>query len=416
MLTAARGRPTLVAQAINAAGALLLIALLTRQLSADAFGTYAAVFATYALGNALVATTIGTRIIEAASSGRAPQIELVGRRDVPAFLFCAAVAAVVAYSVDARVSVAAWAAVGMLGILMAEVGNSLLLGLQRYWWFCGAVLLRIALWVGGTAALLLLLEPDHRLAAALAMSGASALPLLAYLVVSRRVRIVGARSATPRGAVSAVGLANLALWILASADRVILSHYALAALATYAATYGLLDRVFRGLANADIQARLPAAFAGRPAGDGIPDRLSPPTLVALVSLGAFFAVASPHLIELISGGRYQPSFAMSVALSTAMVAMVAAMPSFVALIVLGRARVAAGVAGLAASINVVGNLLLVPHFDTTAATALTLGGYLVWLIGARIAVNRCKRPSAQLESPPGETRRQVDDELLKAQL
>jgi O-antigen/teichoic acid export membrane protein len=404
-------RPTIIAQALSALGSLVLISLLTRRLSADDYGTYAAVFATYAFGNALVATTIGTRVVEAISIGRSTQVELVLRRDVAALVLCALAAAGTAYSIDRDASIAIWAAVGMLGVLLTEIGNAHILGRRRFWLFCGVVVGQNVLWVGATLVLFSTLPAGDRLGVALGATAFGALVPVGYLLWVRGLRVVRSGISGGGAIVSAVGVTNLALWLLASADRVILAHFALASLATYAALYGLLDRVFRSLANAEIQMRLPAAFAARDQDSAPAAAASAGALCLLVALAAASAIIAPTLVSIISGGKYHPAFWMSAVLSFGMAAMLAAVPSFVTLLAAGRARSTAVIAIVAAAVDVVGNLALAPYLDTRAAAALTLCGYLIWLVGTRIAAGRLIA-----SSPASQGLRTASEEMIETQL
>jgi O-antigen/teichoic acid export membrane protein len=404
-------RPTIVAQALSALGSLILISLLTRRLSADNYGTYAAVFATYTFGNALVATTIGTRVIEVVSTGQTTRVELALRRDGVALALCALAASGTAYSVDQNTSVAIWAAVGMLGVLLTEIGNAHILGRQRFWLFCGSVVGQNVLWVGATLVLFNTLSPDDYLGVALGATAIGALVPVGYLLIVKGVRVVKSSAPEHGAIVSAVGVTNLALWLLASADRVILAHFALAALATYAALYGLLDRTFRSLANAEYQMRLPAAFIARGQGSAPMAPASRKTAALLVALAVVSAALAPTLVSIISGGKYHPALWMSAVLSLGMAAMLAAVPSFVALLAAGQARTTAAIAIVAALVDVVGNLILAPYLDTRAAAALTLCGYLIWLVGTRIAAARLSSSSSTLRGS-----RELSEEMIETQL
>jgi O-antigen/teichoic acid export membrane protein len=388
------GHPTWLAQTVNALSSLLLVALLTRSLSADDFAIYATVLATYAFGNALVGTTIGTRAIEALSAGGRTTIALHPRRDVPPIVGCmlAAAATTLVTRVDPGVALAA--AGGMLGILVAELGGAHPLGLRRYWTYALLTLAQMTVWVGAAMLALTTLPSSERLPGCLGAVALGALPFVVYLAAVRGLTLAPqAPSRDRHSPVSAVGVANLALWLLASGDRVILAHYALTALATYAALYGLLDRVFRTVANAEIQQRLPRAFIGHAQKGRSRSSATLRGAVLLLLLGAICAVAGPTAIAIISGGHYHPSIAMSTVLSLAMVAMLAAVPSYVSLIARGDTRVVATVALGAAAVNILGNLALAGRYGTSSATGLTLVGYLIWLGGVTTAERRVRSPS-----------------------
>jgi O-antigen/teichoic acid export membrane protein len=385
-------RPTWIAQGINAFSSLVLVAVLTRSLTVDAFATYAAVLAAYAFANALVGTTIGTRAIQGLSAGGQPHITFDFQRDAPPLAGCLLVAAATTLIVRVDLVVALAAAVGMLGILVAELGGAYPLGLRRYSTYALLTFAQMVLWVGTAVAAATLLPSADRLSVCLAAAGVGALPYVVYLVSVRGVEFTN--GGQPRGArspVSGVGIANFALWILASGDRLILAHYALVALATYAALYGLLDRIFRTVANAEIQQRLPRAFINHSKRGGSPDLFTLRAWLLLAVLGVGCSVAGPTAVAIISGGHYHPSLAMSTVLAFAMMAMLAAVPAYVSLIAQGRTKEVAIVSVIAATVNIVGNFALAPYYGTSSAAGLTLVGYLIWLGGVTRVEHRVRR-------------------------
>jgi len=398
-------RPTWFAQGVNAGSSLVLVALLTRYLPVDDYATYATVLASYAFGNALVGTTIGTRVIEGLTAGGLHKIELSLRRDGPPVIACLAAAAATTLIIRVNLLVAAAASAGMLGILLAELGGAYALGLQRYWAYATLTFAQAALWLGSVVVAIVLVPQSERLPICLAAVAVGSLPAVAYLAVRRAVALTRGRPRYRRhSAISAVGVTNLALWVLASGDRIILSQYALAALATYAAIYGLLDRVFRTVANAEIQQRLPGAFLNESANREQTAGYSRRTLLVLVSAGCIAAVAAPSAIKLITGGHYDPPIGMSVVLSFAMIVMLAAVPTYVSLIAQGRTKAVAMVAVVAASVNIIGNLVLAPLYGTGSAAALTLIGYAIWLGGITVikrTATSWQRPTTNLRHSDG---------------
>jgi hypothetical protein len=372
------------------------VSVLTRSLQVDAFATYAAVLAAYAFANALVGTTIGTRAIQGLSAGGQRHIAFDLRRDLPPVVGCLFVAAATTLIVKVDLVVALAAAIGMLGILVAELGGAYPLGLRSYWAYAQLTLAQMVLWVGTAVAAATLLPSSERLAVCLAAAAVGALPYVVYLVAVRGVVFTaGAQRQGPRAPVSGVGIANFALWVLASGDRLILAHYALAALATYAALYGLLERIFRTVANAEIQQRLPRAFISHAQKGESPDLFTVRAWLFLVILGVACSVAGPTAISVISGGHYHPSLAMSAVLAFAMMTMLAGVPAYVSLIARGRSKAVAIVALTAATVNIAGNLALAPHYGTSSAAVLTLVGYLVWLGGVTLAEHNARRLPAR---------------------
>ncbi|MFZ1925287.1 MAG: polysaccharide biosynthesis C-terminal domain-containing protein [Solirubrobacteraceae bacterium] len=370
--------------------------MLTRSLQVDAFATYAAVLAAYAFANALVGTTIGTRAIQGLSAEGHRHIVFNLRRDLPPVVGCLFVAAATTLIVKIDPAVALAAAIGMLGILVAELGGAYPLGLRRYWTYAQLTLVQMVLWVGTVIAAATLLPSSERLAVCLAAAAVGALPYVVYLVGVRGVVFTaGAQEHGSRVPISGVGIANFALWILASGDRLILAHYALAALATYAALYGLLERIFRTVANAEIQQRLPRAFISHAHKKESPDLFTVRAWLFLVVLGVVCSVAGPTAISIISGGHYHPSLAMSAVLAFAMMTMLAAVPAYVSLIARGRGRAVAVVSLTAAAVNIAGNLALAPHYGTSSAAVLTLVGYLIWLGGVTLVEHNARRLPAR---------------------
>jgi O-antigen/teichoic acid export membrane protein len=375
-------RPTWFAQAINALSSLALVALLTRFLPVDDYATYATVLATYAFGNALVGTTIGTRAIEDLSGGGLKRIRLSIRRDLPPMLTCLLAASATTLIVEVNFEVALAAAAGMFGILTAEMGGAYVLGLQRYWTYATLVFAQVVLWTGAVVLAIIFLPPSERLSPCLIAVAFGSLPAAAYLAAMRGMTVVRGRVPNQKhAAISAVGVTNLALWVLASGDRIILAHYALAALATYAAIYGLLDRAFRTVANAEIQQRLPSAFVSRAEGRKPQIGYSRRDILILIGAGCTASVGAPSAIAIISGGHYHPPLAMSTVLAFAMIVMLAGVPTYVLLIAQGRTMAVAVVAVSAAAVNIVGNLVFASRFGTSSATALTFIGYAIWLVG-----------------------------------
>lgn len=381
-----RQRPTWFAQGASATSSLILVTLFTRSLSPSDFATYAVIISVYAFGAALVGTTIGTRTMKELSADGQHHILLVLRRDVPPIIGCVLATAAVTVVTRSNPLVMAAACSGMLGILVAQIGGSHPLGLRRYWSYAVLVFAQMALWDITALVVVFAFPKSDRLAGSLFAVAIGGLAPVIYMLAYRTVKIVSHDSPGRKySPISAVGVASLALWILASGDRVILARYSLTALATYAAMYGLLDRVFRTLATAEFQQRLPHAFAIHAETGKVTAAQTPRSLLLLISLGIVSSISGPTVISIVSGGNYHPSIAMSAVLSFAMMAMLAAIPSFVALIASGKTHIVAIIAIAAATLNIIGNLLLAPYYGTSSATALTLFGYLVWLCGVVIA-------------------------------
>lgn len=386
-------RPTLIAQGVSAATSLALITLLTRSLSPEDFGGYATVLATYTFGSALIGTSIGTRAIEAISTGAKDRVQLSFVRDVPITLAAAIVAACATTLVRVDTVLAVAAATGMVGMMVDQVATSHMLGHHRYWRYASMVFLRMAVWLAAVVLAIGSLPRSAELAGVLFATAVGCVPPAAYLVFAGAVDLSRAPDIGQKAPVSLIGLSNLALWLLASADRLILAPHGLADLATYAALYGLLDRAFRTVTTAEMQQRLPRAFAAVSRGEDPRHRPSLGGAVMLLLCGLVVGLAAPTVVEVISGGNYSPDLWMSLVLTFGMLAMLAAVPAYAALTALGLHRAILLAAVVPAVVNISGNLVLAPSLGTTSAAVLTLVGYLIWLIGVSIALVHASPPS-----------------------
>ena len=387
-MRALKARPTWVAQGTAALSSLLLVVLLTRSLSASAYAGYAVVMATYAFAMALVGTTINTRVIEAGSAQNDLRICLTVTRDLAAMAGCVLVAAGAALITTPDIEVALAAAAGMVGTLVAQLAGAHFLGRRRFWSYAALTLLQVVLWDAASLLAIWKLSNSMQLQGVLLAVAAGGIPAAVYLLRNRVLSFGRHDNSNAHSPISSIGVASLALWVLASGDRIILARYSLTSLATYVATYGLLDRVFRTLAAAEMQQRLPDAFRSYATSGRAPSNVPRVAAALLIPTGGLLAFCTPTIVSVISGGNYRPTLLTSLALSLAMVAMLAAVPSFVTLVATGRARAAARIAIAAATTNIVGNLLLDGRFGTASAAALTLVGYLIWLIGVFSAARR----------------------------
>jgi O-antigen/teichoic acid export membrane protein len=379
-------RPTWIAQGTAALSSLVLVVLLTRSLPASAYAAYSVVMATYAFGMALVGTTINTRVIEAGSATGDLRIRLNLTRDLPAMAGCVLAAVGAALIADAEFGVALAAAAGMVGTLIAQLAGAHFLSGRRFWGYAALTLMQVVVWDIASFIAIWRLSDDDRLTGVLLAVAVGGLPGAIYLLRHRIVSI--GRHTTGHSAISSIGVASLALWVLASGDRIILARYSLTSLATYVATYGLLDRVFRTLSAAELQQRLPDAFRSFAEHGTVDSKIPRLVAICLIPVGVALGFITPAVVSLISGGNYRPPVLMALALALAMVAMLAAVPAFVTLVATARARTAAHIAIFAAATNIVGNLALAGTYGTSSAAALTLLGYLIWWGGVVFAASR----------------------------
>jgi O-antigen/teichoic acid export membrane protein len=214
----------------------------------------------------------------------------------------------------------------------------------------------------------------------------SALVPVAYLFGERALSFgVASRRTVP---VQALAIAQLGLWLAASADRAVFAHFDPRSAALYAAIYGLLDRIYRTLANASLWGALPKLFAG---GGGAAERSSGTVrAVCVIASTAGLVAITPRLVGSLTGGRYRPGYTLTTMLATALGLMLIATPLYARALATRRiwplAFVAAGV-GLA---NLIGNLFVIPRAGTIGAALVTLVTYTVWLASLSLFVRHSR--------------------------
>ncbi|MEU2002871.1 lipopolysaccharide biosynthesis protein [Rhodococcus sp. NPDC019627] len=179
-------------------------------------------------------------------------------------------------------------------------------------------------------------------------------------------------SSVSSGPVSAI---SLGVWLLASADKIILERTSdLVLLGSYALVYGLLDRVFRALQNAYTAKHVGEAFSGSAKKSSIG------LGAASLGLALVLAPVSVFLCRIISGGRYEPSIIMSTIVSLSLAIMFISAPYYLSMLALKSYSVPTVVIYAIAAVNVVGNVILTPNFGTMASAILTFASYIAWLV------------------------------------
>jgi O-antigen/teichoic acid export membrane protein len=181
----------------------------------------------------------------------------------------------------------------------------------------------------------------------------------------------------------AVGTVNLGLWVIASADRVILERLAIpVVVATYALTYGLLDKGFRSLANIMVTRFLGDAFSTG-------NLRIPRKFYGVTSAGAVVSVPLAVILsDLVSAGAYVLDWRITTILTMALLFMVWSTPGYLLLLRRGRFRTSVCVVLLLATINIVMNLLLAQQLGALGAAGSSLVSYLTWFIWTKLASRR----------------------------
>lgn len=358
---------SLLAQGLTAVTALATVSLLAQGMPTADYAHYAVVTALWAIGNAVVGTGTGTRMAKMASDGhsriRFQQSELwVALAAATAVGLY--VGAVREYNADALI-----AGLCMLTFVFVESSTSFELGagrFNRYLVILATKALSPLLFLG----ILFVLGEVNFTTAVLSTFLAN---LVSLMLWPRRWSLMLERA---KGISShTVGAMNMALWIIASADRLILEGIVQPLeLATYAMAYGLVDRVFRSLSNAYIARNLRRSFQGASSRSGAL-YLGGMALIALLLIpGVHWGTA------VLSGGRYVADFDVALGVVSAGLFMVWSAPKYVALMASGSYRSSLCILGLLAALNIGGNFIFSPTFGIVGAAFVSAFTYLLWLV------------------------------------
>lgn len=358
---------SVLAQVVSTVSAILVVALLSRLLSDDDYADYAVVTAIWAIGNAIAGTGIGTRVARLAAEGCDKITFKVSEISVSlgVSIICGA------YVTWLRAS---WfegliAALCMLTFSFAEASISFEIGAERFRRYFCLLSLRVIVPVVFLAIVAVLGSVSLRHAFLSVVLGNLSC-LLPWFRRWSTVPYIG-----PSYSSHLVGGMNLGLWLIASADRVVLGQLVSSSeLAVYALTYGLLDRFYRALSNAFITRSLGASFRG--------NHVIPYWKHYLASLLIFIAAipATEWGAEFVSGGRYSPDLLLVFFISGAGLLMFWSAPHYVALLASGRYRTSIFVVGTIAVMNVIGNIGLGSTYGVHAAAAISLLSYLAWFL------------------------------------
>lgn len=356
---------SLIAQGVTAVSALVCVGFLARGLSTTDYAHYAVVTAIWAIGNAVVGTGTGTRIAKTAAEGaRRIQIQ-------PGELLISGAAALgtAAYVGFVRTSALEGGLAGlcMISFIFAEAGTSFEIGSRRFNRYLSILGMRALL----PPVLLAILTAMHAVSFTAAVTCVLVGNIASLLMWPGRWSSKFDRSS--QGTSHSVGAINMGLWVIASADRLVLERIITPIdLASYALAYGLADRVFRSLSNAYIAKSLGRAFQGHIRSPGWKFYTLTAILAALLVPGIQTATV------FLSGGRYEASFSMTASISAAGLFMIWSAPHYVNLMASGQFRPALMIVFGLALFNVVGNFLLADSFGAMGAALLSMCTYALW--------------------------------------
>ena len=283
---------------------------------------------------------------------------------------------------DWQARVACGMAVSACVFSEAKLGT--LLGRKRLKMF-GALLILLSTVQIASSVLLVLLFPNVT-SPLLGLVIANVVVGVVIISIESRARTL--KSISPSGglAFSGIGIANLALWILASGDRVVLGHDVFPArLASYAITYGIIDRFYRTISTAEVNRTLGASFEGVRTGVAVKKSMYLSIVGCLV---VSFGLLIHPLISLLTGGRYGLDLSNNWILVLGISLMALSAPLYVKAMAFKRGKEAAIAAILAATIDIVGDIIFVPHLGVLAACIFTLLGYGVWILGLWILIRK----------------------------
>jgi len=286
-------------------------------------------------------------------------------------------------------------------LVLAEVTQGVILGHGQQRQYLRATVARSAVSVAFLAGLVVL-PKSMRLSAAVGVLGLSALSFAAFGI--KHLRIGRSPAYARSSALSAIGVANLGLWLLATGDRVVLGiRSGGAAVAVYAATYGLIDRVIRSFVNGHAAEWLPQAFALQRPERRLKNLIRLRSFAALLLVCVVaLAFASGPAISLLTGGRFAPSVSMGALLAGGIGLLGIASPLYIMLVSAARARVAAWAASIAAGVNLCGNWMLDPRWGASAAAALTVVGYGTFVVIAAVGHRAATREADGVSMAGGE--------------
>lgn len=371
---------SMMAQVISVLSAIVVVAFLSRLLPAEDYAHYAVVTAIWAIGNAVVGTGTGTRIARIAAEGSEKISFRVSELLVAGFvsIICGG------YVVWLRASYfdGAIAAACMMTFVLAEASISFEIGARRFKRYLFLLVLRVV-----TPLLVLMiaaaLDAISLTVAFLSVLFGNISSLMPWFRRWSARRYIG-----PSYSSHAVGGLNLGLWVMASADRVVLEMLVdPTALAVYALTYGLLDKFFRSLSNAYIARSLGASFVG---GHAIPHRKY---FLATLLIFMMIVPVGRWAAELVSGNRYSPDLLLVALIAGAGLAMLWSAPFYVGLLASAEYRGSLWAVGIIAGLNIAANITFDRFFGIDAAAMISLCSYLLWFTWLVLRTRRANLPT-----------------------
>ncbi|MFD6897742.1 lipopolysaccharide biosynthesis protein [Rhodococcus sp. NPDC060086] len=357
---------TVLSQAISGVFAIVQLGILTRLLDVSDYAIYVVAAAIWAIANAAVGVGIGIRISNDAANGSTSIAFTVSERyrTLLAVLICGVSFAILSGTPVECILVG----VTLLSYVACESAIAFVVGSRQFRKFLyvftvrsGAPVIVMVLWA-------FLGDLSFTGAVIALMIGQFSAAMMLWRHFSVQKPSVASLSSGLTGSIS------LGMWVLASADKIILEQLVNPEeLASYAMAYGLLDRVFRAIQNIYTSRNMADAFSGK---------LGKSSHWLSLGILALALVMSPVAVVacgIISGGRYQPDLLLALVISLGLAIMTLSAPPYLKMMstkkYAGPIIVIYGIA----SGNILGNILLAPKFGVLGAGLLTLAAYLTWL-------------------------------------
>lgn len=372
--------------------ALAQILLLTRALPTVDYAHYGVVTAIWGVANAAVGTGIGTRVARDTANGN--EAISLRVRDLALVVLMAAGSGVWFFVTVGNPAQSVAAGVAGVTFVLVEARTSHELGARRYWTYLYMMISRMLIPLIFTLSVWLWDPKSLNLTVVmLAIAAGNAYPCI---FAKWSWRVVSAGDHSHANSVEFVGAINLGLWVIAGTGRIVLEAGAtITDLAMYTLAAGLIDRAYRSLQSAYISRNIADAFAAGTSGR------SRVWLVSAVCMGFVTVAALPLLCDLFSGGRYVPSYGLSVALSASGVLLILTGPLYLEVVSSSLVWIGSICALVAAAACIGLSIVLVQFFRmgaTGAAIALaaTYVGWLLMLFGIARASRRLERDALQL--------------------
>lgn len=377
-VTRAALHQTVTSQVVTAAAALMQLTLLSRLLTTSDYADYIVATAVWAMGNAAAGIGIGLRISHDAATG----VERVSFTRAECFrtLGVSLLGGVAFWLLSGDLAKGALVSTVLLSYVLAEIAISIFVGKKDFSLYLRVAIIRAVTPVGVIAVYAVFAQPTFLVAAGALLLGNVLAASSAYPWVDLRL------AQTSALATSATGLISLALWVLASADKVVLDHFVTAdSLAGYALAYSILDRVFRALQT---------MYTSKHVADAFSSKLRLPSAMLTLALLSGAIALGPITVwacRWISGGRYEPSIEGAVILALGLALMAYSSPYYLSMLatksyslpLLAIVTISLG--------NIVVNILLLPHYGTIVAAINTLVCYFAWTVFLLWQTRRLRR-------------------------